>query len=165
MPAVLIFGFIIAALWLYSTTARAEGATCAEGSLPVNSYGFTINNPGNIRWIENAAYRWQGMIENVNGYGRFDTLSNGVRAIGKQLGVDYSRGADTLTKLISVWAPAADSNNVQAYVQDVSQHTGIGPDDQFAFQDAMPDIAAAIIVHENGYNSISTADMLAYLNS
>lgn len=165
MPAVLIFGFVIAALWLYSSTARAEGATCAEGGLPVNSYGFTLNNPGNLRWIADAAHRWQGMVENVNGYARFDTLSNGVRAIGKQLAVDYSRGADTLTKLITVWAPAADSNNVPAYVQDVANRTGIGADDKFAFQDAMPDIAAAIIVHENGYNNISTADMLTYLNS
>ncbi len=165
MPAVLIFGFVIAALWLYSSAARAQGATCAQGSLPVNDYGFTINNPGNLRWIADPAHRWQGMIENVNGYAKFDTLSNGVRAIGKQLNVDYSRGADTLAKLIAVWEPAADSNNVQAYVADVSQRTGIDPNEQFPFQSAMPDIAAAIIIHENGYNDISTADMLTYLNS
>lgn len=166
MPAVLIFGFVIVALWLYSSAARAQGATCAQGSLCVNTYGFTINNPGNIRWIADASRRWQGMIANVNGYAKFDTLSNGVRAIGKQLTVDYNRGMTTLTQLITSWAPSADDNNTQAYIADVSQRTGLDATEPLnTFQDVMPDIVAAIIIHENGYNSIDQGDLLTYLNS
>lgn len=131
----------------------------------MNTYGFAINNPGNLRWIANAAERWQGMVANVNGYAKFDTLSNGVRAIGKQLTKDYNGGATTITKLITLWAPAADDNNTQAYIADVSGRVGVDPNAEFDFPDVMPDIAAAIIIHENGYNSIDQSDMLTYLNS
>lgn len=176
MPAVLIFGFVIVIGLLYAQSAKAScgcasctGSKDTEGCGYVNpdgsTNGFAINNPGNIRWIENPSARWLGMISNHNGYGVFDTLQNGVRAIGKQLTVDYNRGNNTVRKIISVWAPASE-NLTDAYIADVSQRINIAPDDPLEpFQDILPDLTAAIIIHENGRNTIDTGDLLTYLNS
>jgi hypothetical protein len=167
MPIALLFGFVLVAAWILKNSAQAA-QQCSEDQASAkvkgSSNGFAINNPGNIRYIA-PPHAWQGQIANHNGYGQYDTLQNGVRAIGKQLSVDYNRGNNTIAKLISVWAPAADDNNTQAYIADVSQKVGIDPNADFTFQDALPDLAAAIIFHENGYNSIDESDLLAYLNS
>jgi hypothetical protein len=180
MPAVLIFGILIAVALLYAQSAQASscgpssGSSGSEDSEPgcapqgglSSGYGFNINNPGNIRWITNPQQRWQGMTQNDNGYAVFDTLSNGVRAIGKQLQVIYSRGATSITKIISVWAPASDNNKTQAYIQDVSTRLNVDPDEPLEpFQDLLPDLTAAIIIHENGHNTIDEGDLLTYLNS
>lgn len=177
MPAVLIFGLVVVVGLLYAQSAKAScgcasctGSADSEGCGYVNpdgsTNGFAINNPGNIRWIANPQARWQGMISNHNGYGVFDTLSNGVRAIGKQLTVDYNRGYNTVRKIITVWAPPSDNNITSAYVADVSNRINIAPDDPLEpFQDLLPDLTAAIIIHENGRNTIDQGDLLTYLNT
>lgn len=163
VPPFVILGFVALALWLYATTAHASCIGAALGT-GVSGNGFAINNPGNIRFI--ATNPWRGQIGNHKGYGVYDTLGNGVRALGQQLNAYVTRDgvSPTVQDIISKWAPSSE-NNTGAYIADVSQRLGVNSDTTLAYPDILPDLVAAIIWHENGYNSIDQADLLAYLNS
>lgn len=133
--------------------------------------GFAINNPGNLRYISTDP--WNGQVGNHNGFGIYDTLSNGVRAMGKQLTKYYAGGKTTLTSMITTYAPSTE-NDTAAYISDVSVRTNIPADQTLVWPAAQaggevggdePDVVAAMIIHEQGYNSISEGDLVAYLSS
>ena len=92
------------------------------------------NNPGNIR----GGGAWQGMTgQDGGGFDIFDTPENGQRAAGINL-ANQTRlhGITTLSDLASKWAPSTDGNNTAAYIQTLSQLTGIGPNQPVDFSDA-----------------------------
>lgn len=88
----------------------------------------TVNhNPGNLI---NTDVSWLGLTGND---GTFETFANdayGFRALVINLNTKISRGANTLRKLIDVWAPPSDKNyhNV-AYINLLSNLTGLGLDE------------------------------------
>ncbi len=112
--------------------------------------GIRNNNPGNIRWISQAGRRWRGMErDDGGGYAVFDTMANGVRALGKQLLKYQERGLDTVREIIATWAPSSE-NDTGAYVGAVAAALQVSPDEKISVQARLADLAAAIIRHENG---------------
>lgn len=116
--------------------------------------GIRNNNPGNLDFIANPAHAWNGQIGSDGRYGIYDTPANGVRAIAKQLQVDYNRGAKTNRGLIAVWAPPSE-NNTEAYIGVVCRANGYGADDQLPLSAVLPETVTAIIQHENGQQPYS----------
>jgi len=108
--------------------------------------GLRNNNPGNIR----PGDAWQGMTGEAGGFIVFQDISWGLRALATDIANKITHGYNTITSLISRYAPPSE-NNTSAYIFSVSSDTGISPD-QVLNQDAgtLHDLVRAIINHENG---------------
>lgn len=125
----------------------------APGRQPI---GIRQNNPGNIR-------QWPGAAQNGSGYASFPTAEKGLDALTQNLLAKFDRHGFTTTRQIIGdnqygWAPAADHNNVPAYLADLQRTTGFGPDDKLDRNN--PQTIAAlergIITHENGQQPYSS---------
>lgn len=117
--------------------------------------GLRNNNPGNIRW--NPANKWIGQLrDDGGGYIVFDTMENGLRALARLL-TNYMRsGNNTVSKIITRWAPAADNNNTAAYIRAVVRDTGFAADQPLtATQGTIVPLMKAITRHENGFNPLT----------
>ena len=75
---------------------------------------------------------------------------DGTRALGRQLRAYGNRGLSTVRDIISTWAPPSE-NLTQAYIADVCNQLEVSPDDELELNAILPDLAAAIAKHENGY--------------
>lgn len=108
--------------------------------------GLRNNNPGNIR----PGDAWQGMVGEAGGFIVFQDISWGIRALATDIANKITHGYNTITKLITRYAPPSE-NNTSAYIFAVSSDTGI-PADQVLNQDAgtLHSLVRAIINHENG---------------
>jgi len=118
--------------------------------------GLRNNNPGNIRHGDN----WQGMakVQNDASFITFVSPVYGIRAIAKIIGNYKAKyGLDTIAGIINRWAPPSE-NDTQAYIDDVSQSVGIGPDMPLQHSD-MTALVSAIIKHENGVQPYSLATL------
>lgn len=144
-----------AAAYILSEESASAGSA---GSSGVN--GFAINNPGNIRY--NAANQWQGQTGSQNGFCVFDTLADGVRAMGILLTNYYQSGLQTITQIISKYAPASE-NDTDAYILDVSNRTGDSADEPLQWPDDEVSLIQAIVWHEQGNNPMSDADVQGYI--
>jgi len=129
--------------------------------------GIRNNNPGNLR-VSNSA--WQGKIplsENQDyscpsqaikkEFEQFETYVWGVRAMTKLLSNYINNGYDTISKIISRYAPSSE-NNTEAYIQAVSQRTGIGQNE--ILTSSYSDLRVLVIAmseHENGREAINGA--------
>lgn len=149
-----------------SVTARkisSETVAPAPAAFTRTTRGLRNYNPGNIRWIVNPKSRWRGMIrDDGTGYGVFDSDANGIRAIGKQLGVYARRGLVTVRQIISTWAPPTE-NATLAYVDAVARRLRVSPDATIDVQTRLVDLANAIIHHENGRNPYAPADVAKWV--
>lgn len=116
--------------------------------------GLRNNNPGNIRITR---IPWTGKVpvsENTDGeFEQFYNAEDGIRAMARDLLTGYNRGEDTISEIISSWAPN-NENNTGAYIASVSKQTGIEPNSRFP-SDKIKSLVKAIIVHENGINPYS----------
>ena len=124
--------------------------------------GFRNNNPGNLRYI--AGDPWRGQTGNDGGYGVYDSLSDGVRASGKQLLKDYANGLVTLAQAIRTWAPPSE-NNTPAYIAEVANVTGLDPNADADVPTNYAAILDAIFIQENGSNPITQDQIVAWVNS
>ena len=116
--------------------------------------GYRNNNPLNIRY--NKFNSWKGKVipntDRNNTFEQFVSMPYGYRAalylLRKYI---KSYGCDTLAKIISKWAPA-NENNTQAYIQHVSEMTGIAPSQYVSptNKDMMCKLAYAMSIVENG---------------
>lgn len=122
--------------------------------------GIRNNNPGNIDWIADPAKRWRGMLAleppgSVYGksyaarFGVFASAADGVRAIGKELMLDWNRGVRTVRGFINNWAPP-NENDTGSYVRAVAGELGVGVDQVLRIDTDLPRLVAAIIRHEQG---------------
>lgn len=133
------------------TVANKKGGTVAERH----------NNPGNLVF---AGQRGATKGETVAGhtFAKFKSTEEGIAALYRQLQLYHKRGIDTLTEVMSVYAPEG-SNNTAAYVQALSQSTGLDPNQQLNFND--PATAAAMIrgisKHEAGKSYLSDKQILS----
>lgn len=114
-----------------------------QSSYPI---GLRNNNPGNIR----PGSPWQGMVGTNNNFVVFSNMTYGLRALGIDISNKYFRGLNTITKIISVYAPPSE-NNTNAYINAVSGSTGIGANQEISLtKDVLKKMIRAIITHENG---------------
>ena len=91
--------------------------------------GQRINNPLNVR--SSAANQWEGGDPTMRerGYEGFESPDYGLRAADRVLDT-YARdyGIDTLSGALRKFAPEADDNPTQAYIDFVAERSGINPD-------------------------------------
>lgn len=95
--------------------------------------GIRNNNPLNIR-VGNV---WQGEVKHPtdNQFEQFISIEWGLRAAFVILRRYLKRyGNNTVTKIISSWAPSSE-NNTQAYINTVCHLTGLQPDEQIRYDD------------------------------
>ncbi|MDB5853294.1 MAG: putative rane protein phage related [Herminiimonas sp.] len=111
--------------------------------------GIRNNNPGNLR-------SWGG-APTQNGFAVFPTAEAGILAMAKQLQLYGSRGNDTISGIISKWAPSSDNNNTGAYIDQVSRQTGLPASQRLNMKDpsVLSPLMAAMIQHENGQQPYS----------
>lgn len=147
----------IAAYLFVKDPADAE----TSGGSTVSGNGFAINNPGNLRYI--ATNPFNGQIGNHNGYGVYNTLANGVRAMGLELNAYYNRSLTTVSAIVSTYAPASE-NNTAAYIADVCQRMGVTSTENLNWPGDQVPLIQAMCWHENGYNPMSDADVAGYVS-
>jgi|GEM_PF-1766760 len=106
------------------------------GSLRANakgvSRGVRNRNPLNIRYA--AANHWQGKLdegENTDegcAFEQFEDAVFGLRAAIRLMRTHHRRGADTIRRLATVWAPPGENPHLDAYIRTVAKHAGIDAD-------------------------------------
>jgi hypothetical protein len=117
----------------------------AGGVAIMHTRGFRNNNPGNLKY----GTPWKGVVGiDPKGFAIFDTMENGVRALGKDLTAKMGRGLDTVREIISVYAPPSE-NPTGTYIDKVAAWVGVSPDMQLNAGD-LPALIAAVIRFENG---------------
>lgn len=86
---------------------------------------INYNNPGNIE--KRPGTIWQGAIYpgDSDRFVTFIRLEDGFRALFKILKTKISAGTNTIEKIINSYAPPSDNNPTQAYINYVSNITGI----------------------------------------
>lgn len=87
-----------------------------QPGLPI---GLRNNNPGNLRPGDN----WRGMIGENGGFIVFEDVSFGIRAMAIDLRTKIGKGYNTITKIITRWAPPSE-NDTAAYIRNVEYSTG-----------------------------------------
>lgn len=125
----------------------AGAAGAPGGGLPL---GLRLNNPGNLR-------KW-GSRPIVSGFASFDSPEAGLQAMATQLQIYQSRGWNTFDEIIKHYAPKADSNDVDAYVRDLSGKTGFAHDQKLDLH-APAQLAAvmsAMVSHEQSRQPFSS---------
>lgn len=114
--------------------------------------GIRNNNPGNIRWGD----EWQGLVPQKQrtdaSFCQFTGPEYGIRAMIIILrNYQHKDGLNTVAEIINRWAPPSE-NDTQAYVDNVTQATGVSPGQKIDTGDSrfMMALLQAIIRHENG---------------
>ncbi|WP_418936795.1 hypothetical protein [Leclercia adecarboxylata] len=112
--------------------------------------GIRNNNPGNLE--ASWAFSWQGQNGTDGRFATFATPEHGIRALGVNLLSYQRRGLDTISKIISRWAPPQDNNDTTAYIQNVSQALGVSPTTRLDVTSpaVLRALSKAIIRQENG---------------
>lgn len=122
------------------------------------SRGLRNNNPGNIRL---SATQWEGQVpaaqQTDREFVQFISPEYGIRAMARILNNYMARGLNTITSMISTWAPPSENDTI-AYINDVSDSTGIDPNAPVD-PSAIPGIIASIIDHENGQQPYTAAQI------
>lgn len=115
--------------------------------------GYRNNNPGNLR----HGSKWQGLadIQTDKEFCQFVSMTMGMRALCKLLSNYIKHGHNTITKIISRYAPS-NENNTKGYIATVSQMVSIPADrvlgevNNESSVKSLAMVAAAIVVVENG---------------
>ena len=112
--------------------------------------GIRNNNPGNLE--ASWAFTWLGQNGTDGRFATFTSPEHGIRALGMNLLSYQRRGLDTISKIITRWAPPQDNNNTPAYIQKVSSAMGVAPDTRLdvASPSVLSALSKAIIHQENG---------------
>lgn len=106
--------------------AKAE----AEKYLP---RGLRNNNPGNLNF---AGQRGASPEGGPNGrFAVFGSQAEGIAALIRQLQLYVERGNDTIQGIVNKYAPAADGNNVKAYIEALMQATGKSANERLDLND------------------------------
>ena len=119
--------------------------------------GIRNNNPGNLVL---TSIKWQGKIPlDLNKDGRFEQFQNiiwGSRALILDLSNDIKKGQDTISELITSFAPR-NENDTDKYIQFVSKNTGIPSDQKLvANRETLSKLFKAIVMMENGIKDFNT---------
>lgn len=125
--------------------------------------GIRNNNPGNINFAGQAGALKEGGADGR--FAVFPTMVDGVAALDKQLNLYLSRGKNTISQIVSTYAPGADKNNEAAYRSYLSRVTGLGANDKIDGSNTaeIVRLIRGIIGMENGNqgNLVNNNDILA----
>ena len=126
--------------------------------------GIRNNNPLNVRRTKD---QWKGMskTQNDRSFCQFETMDYGWRAAFYLLTRTYYHKYRlyTIRGIVSKWAPP-NENNTKAYIANVSQLTGIAPDEPLGIPTEKPArwiaVGRAMAIQENGVESLDYFAML-----
>ncbi len=140
--------------------ATAAATTQSSGGAGRPTLGVRNNNPGNIEF--NRRNDWVGQTGRGEGgrFAAFDSPENGVRAIGRLLQTYDRQGVNTLSGIVHKWAPAADNNDVAAYLRTLQRATGMTANQKIDLQDpsTLQAVIRGIITQENGPSGTRITD-------
>jgi hypothetical protein len=143
----LVIGINVRVNWLYVALAVL---ILSGGGYVVytQTRGLRNNNPGNIKKAGGNKLVFLGeQVSSDPTFAQFDTMDNGIRAVAKIMYTYHaSYNLDTVRGIITRWS-ATDQD---AYIANVSDALGVGPDDTVSFKDSLFDLVKAIIHQENG---------------
>jgi hypothetical protein len=108
--------------------------------------GIRNNNPGNIE----IGDEWQGKTGEDPPFIIFQDITWGLRALATDIVNKINEGYNTITALITRYAPPSE-NDTQSYINQVSSTSGIGPNDVLGLDtDTISSLMRGIIIQENG---------------
>ncbi|MDE1494895.1 hypothetical protein KKJ25_08000 [Xenorhabdus bovienii] len=90
-------------------------------------------NPGNLRAASNAIGR--DGPDKKKSFVIFNSMHDGLTAMSRQLMLYGDRGINTLNTIIPEYAPKKDKNDTRGYIENVSQWTGIDPNERLDLHD------------------------------
>jgi len=142
---------------------RANWAKSHPGVPYVDSSprGIRNNNPGNLNYAGQRGAEKEG---GQNGrFAVFPSMIDGIAALYKQLKLYAGRGIDTISEIVKKYAPAADGNNVGAYINSLMKATGKGANEALNPEDmdTMVKLIRGIVNHENGMGHVDDRQILA----
>ena len=113
------------------------------------------HNWGNLR-ATTAQRLFHTVDTDEKGFRKFNSDAEGFKAMQHQLQLYNGRGLNTLTSIISKWAPPSE-NATGAYIQRVAKDTGFDPNAQLNLNDpaVMSKLIAAMARVESGKNKYS----------
>lgn len=124
--------------------ASALSANIASSALVVSggngsqaSINLANNNPGNLR-----------VPGSTTDFQKFPTREAGVAAVDSQIGRYIDRGQNTLSKIVSTYAPSSENPTAQ-YIKFVAQKTGLDPNAPVNKAD-IPKVRDAMLQFEQG---------------
>ena len=119
------------------------------------------NNPGNLRYAGQ-----HGAVKGDKGFAKFQSTSDGVAALEKQLLLMQGRGQDTISEIMEVYAPR-NENDTDAYISQLSKSTGYGKDESLDFNDPITasKIIQGISKHESGKDYLKYDQIMQVVQS
>jgi len=128
-------------------TALESWALKASGT----TRGLRNNNPGNLKAVGNQ-------MRDREGFRVFGTMEEGVAAAEAQLGRYAERGIDTMEKIVNTWAPSKDGNDVEAYLKNLEEWTGLDRKQQL-LPSQYHSVMAGMFRHESGKGAPTEAQI------
>jgi len=146
------------ALGALADKTKNLGNAFDEWSVKVSgiSRGIRNNNPGNIRAVGDQNKDRQG-------FRVFRTMEEGIEAADEQLKRYTDKGVNTISKIITKWAPPSE-NDTQAYIDDVVKETGFKADEVIDSPGMRYMLMAAMFKHESGSGAPNTDDIQSYMS-
>jgi hypothetical protein len=126
--------------------------------IPNAPRGVKNNNPGNLR---KSSSPWKGKIipSSDPDFEQFYRMEDGARASMKNIQTWFSRGKNTVRKLIATWAPP-NENETENYVLFISRQMGVEPDQVITLTpDFLKELAFQISIMENGRTKYITRNV------
>lgn len=146
-----------AALLLYHVLTPKSKTTTTMAQNTKLPRGYRNNNPLNIRF--NDYNDWKGkVLPNTDGaFEQFVSMAYGYRAAIYQIKKYIERGKDTISEIISTWAPS-NENNTAGYISTVCSITGYTPATVIDTKDKMINLVYAMAIVENGRTILPNRD-------
>jgi hypothetical protein len=120
-----------------------------------HTLGIRNNNPGNLRPGDN----WQGMAGVNQNFIVFENIVMGIRALATDLSNKFYKGLNTVSKIISVYAPPSE-NNTTAYINAVCSKLSVTPNEHLVWtKELLSKFVRAVIQHENGSDGSIVTDI------
>lgn len=104
--------------------AKVADEAFAHSAVASGDRASRNNNPLNLTNLDTGS--WQGQTGTDGRFAVFGTPQAGWAAADRNLQSYGSKGVNTLSTIISRWAPASE-NNTAAYIQTVAKATGLDP--------------------------------------
>ena len=121
-------------------------------TMPEPTRGIRNNNPFNLVFTDEE---WEGKVDRdlkiEDTFERFDSPEAGIRAGAINVLTQFSRGDNTISKLLNTLSPPEDNNSIESYISYVSDRMNIDPDEELTLTDPMTlrGLSSAIIGFEN----------------